>query len=193
MSAIVNNGPQFNAAPDVAEEEIDLAELLGVVFEGRWLIVAITAVALLIGAYQAFTAVRIYQASGLLQVEERYSGLANFETTMMYESFSAVNTEIEILRSRSVLGDVVDNLKLDIYAEPEFATEIGAALARSAPPGERPMITVDTFDVPDSARGTALKLIAAGPDTFELYDAEDGFVARGVVGDERRHRREIEH
>ena len=179
----MNNGPNFNAAPDAVEDEIDLGELLGVVIEGRWLIAAITAVALMIGAYQAFTAVPIYRASGLLQVEEKYSGLANLDSSMMYEYFSPVNTEIEILRSRSVLGVVVDNLKLDIYAAPEFKTEIGAAMARRAPPGERPQIKVDTFDVPDSARGTSLKLVAAGPDKFELYDASDGFVAEGVVGE----------
>ena len=51
MSAIVNNGPNIKAAPEVVEDEIDLGELLGVVIEGRWLIASITAVALLIGAY----------------------------------------------------------------------------------------------------------------------------------------------
>ena len=156
MSAIVNNGPNLNAAPDVAEEEIDLSELLGVVIEGRWLIAAITAAAVLIGAYQAYTAVPIYRADGLVQVEEKNTGLSNLSSSMMYEYFSPVNTEIEILRSRSILGPVVDNLKLDIYAEPEFQTEIGAAMARRAPPDERAQIKVDTFDVPDSARGTAL-------------------------------------
>ena len=41
MSAIVKNGPLFNAAPDVDEEEIDLGDLLGVLIENRWLIIGI--------------------------------------------------------------------------------------------------------------------------------------------------------
>jgi tyrosine-protein kinase Etk/Wzc len=68
MSAVVNNGPLFNASPSVDEEELDLGDLLGVVIENRWLIGAITAFALLIGGYKAFTAVPIYEADGLLQV-----------------------------------------------------------------------------------------------------------------------------
>ena len=116
MSAVVNNGPLFNASPNVDEEELDLGDLLGVVIENRWLIVAITAFALLVGGYQAFTAVPIYQADGLLQVEEKSPGLMNLDVTAMLEDYAPVNAEIEILRSRSVLGAVVDNLKLDIQA-----------------------------------------------------------------------------
>jgi tyrosine-protein kinase Etk/Wzc len=177
----VNNGPLFNAAPDVDEDEINLGDLLGVLIENRWLIVAITAAALLVGAYKAFTAVPIYQADGLLQVEEKYSGLSNFDSSMMFEYYSPVNTEIEILRSRSVLGTVVDNLKLDIYAEPGYRTVFGAALARRVPAEERPMIKVDSLDLPDSARGTALKLVAINSKNFELLTGTGTFLARGTV------------
>jgi hypothetical protein len=38
MSAVVNNGPLFNARPDIEEEELNLGDLLGVVIENRWLI-----------------------------------------------------------------------------------------------------------------------------------------------------------
>jgi hypothetical protein len=31
MSAVVNNGPLFNAAPDVDEEDLNLSDLIGVV------------------------------------------------------------------------------------------------------------------------------------------------------------------
>jgi uncharacterized protein involved in exopolysaccharide biosynthesis len=114
------NGDAIISAPDANEEELNLGDLLGVLIENRWLIFGITLVAFLIGGYQAYTAVPIYQADGLLQVEEKYSGLSGFESSSMYEYYSPVNTEIEILRSRSVLGSVVNNLKLDIYAEPEY-------------------------------------------------------------------------
>ena len=172
MSAIVSNGPLFNAAPDVDEEEIDLGDLLGVLIENRWLIIGITFAALMVGAYKAFTAVPIYQADGLVQVEEKYSGVASLESSFMYEYFSPVNTEIEILRSRSVLGVVVKNLKLDISAYPHYSTVFGAALARRLPADERPMIKVDSLDLPDSARGTWMQLVAINSDDFELQTAE---------------------
>jgi tyrosine-protein kinase Etk/Wzc len=182
MSAVVNNGPAFNVSPNIDEEELDLGDLLGIIIENRWLIIGITLAALLIGGFRAFTAVPIYEADGLLQVEEKASGLTNLDVTTMLEDSSPVNGEIEILRSRSVLGAVVDNLKLDIKAQPEFFPYIGEALARRAPADDRPMIKVDTLDVPDSMRGSAFKLIATGLDKYELYDAEGSFLLRGTVG-----------
>jgi tyrosine-protein kinase Etk/Wzc len=183
MSAVVNNGPVFNAAPDLDEEELNLGDLVGVVIENRWLIIGITFVALLIGAYKAFTAVPIYRADGLLQVEEKKTGLANLDVATMLDDYTPVNAEIEILRSRSVLGAVVDNLKLDISAEPEYLPYIGAALGRRAPEDERPMIKVDSLDVPDTMRGQAFKVVATGPDQYELYDSSDSLLLRGTVGE----------
>ena len=175
-----NEIKMYQTAPDLEEEEINLGDLIGVLIENRWLIIATTLAACLIGSYKAYTAVPYYQAEGLLQVEERYSGLANLPTSMMYESFSPVNTEIEILRSRSVLGVVVDNLKLDISAYPEQST-IGAALSRRKPADERPLLRVASLDMPDSARGTAIKLVATDSKRFELLSVEDVFLARGTV------------
>jgi tyrosine-protein kinase Etk/Wzc len=152
------NGDAIISAPDANEEELNLGDLLGVLIENRWLIFGITLVAFLIGGYQAYTAVPIYQADGLLQVEEKYSGLSGFESSSMYEYYSPVNTEIEILRSRSVLGSVVNNLKLDIYAEPEL-------------------------DVPDAARGTSIRLVAVDSKTFELQTADAERLGRGMVGE----------
>jgi tyrosine-protein kinase Etk/Wzc len=89
---------------------------------------------------------------------------------------------IEILRSRSVLGAVVDNLKLDIIAEPVYFPLIGEALARRAPAEERPMVRVDSLNVPESMRGSAFRLVAISPAKYELYDAEGAFLLRGDVG-----------
>ena len=179
----MNNGPLFNATPDTDEDELDLSELIGVLIENRWLIAAITAASLVIGAYKAFTAVPIYRADGLLQVEEKTQGLANLDVTAMLEEYTPVNAEMEILRSRSVLGDVVDNLKLDISAYPEYLPYIGEALARRAPADERPMIRVDSFDVPDSLRGTAFKVVAVNSNQYDVLDSEDERVMRGTVGE----------
>ncbi len=183
MSALAHNGPHYGPASDIDEDEIDLGDLLGVLIENRWLIVGITLVALFMGAYRAFTAVPIYSADGLLQVEEKVSGLANLDVTSMLSDYAPVNAEIEILRSRSVLGAVVDNLKLDIYAEPEYFSTISAALDRRRPADERPSIQVDTLEVPDALRGMAMKLVATGTNRYELFDEDDEILLRGTVGE----------
>ena len=100
----------------------------------------------------------------------------------MLETPSPVAAEIEILRSRSVLGAVVDNLQLDINVWPEHAPLIGAALARRMPADERPLAQVDTLDVPDSWRGAMMQLIVTHTDRYELLDEEGEVLARGSVG-----------
>ena len=78
----------YQPTSDSEEDDINLGDLIAVLVESRWLIVAVTFVALLIGAYKAFTAVRIYQADGLLQVEEKQSGLSNLDSAMMLDDYT---------------------------------------------------------------------------------------------------------
>ena len=182
MSAVVNNGPAFNTDRNVEEDDLDLGDLLGVIIEYRWLIVGITILALCVGGFKAFTDVPVYQADGLLQVEEQSAGLGSLDFALMYEDYALVNAEIEILRSRSVLGAVVENLKLDIYAYPDHST-IGAALARRRPLDERPRIKVDTLDLPESMRGQSFRLVASGGGRYELFDGDGTLLLRGSVGE----------
>ena len=182
MSNDVNERPANVTAYDADDETIDLAELLGVIIENRWLIAATTIIGLAIGLFNAFTAVPIYRADGLVQVDESTSGgIGNLEVSAMLQEYTPVAGEIEILRSRSVLGDVVDNLKLDISATPEYLPFIGEALARRAPASERPAIAVDTFDLPEGGGGS-VKLVVGAAESFELFDYEDERLGAGRVG-----------
>ena len=179
----MSNGQSYGPVTDIDEDEIDLGDLLGVLIENRWLIIGITLVALLIGTYRAFTAVPIYEADGLLQVEEKKSGLGDLDLIGLLGGGDApISAEIEILRSRSVLGAVVDNLQLDIYAEPDLSV-IGAALARRAPANERPMIKVDTLELPDYMLGQSLTLVALGLKKYELLDETGKSLLHGTVGE----------
>ena len=90
----------YQPAPDIEEDDINLGDLLAVLIENRWLIIGTTFVAFLIGMYQAMIAVPIYQADGLLQVEEKSPGLASLVILSMDDDYALVNAEIEILRSR---------------------------------------------------------------------------------------------
>jgi len=183
MSAIVNNGPLFNAGPNVDEDEIDLGELLGVLIESRWLIVVVATVIFLLGVAYTFVATPIYQADGLLQVEEKKGAFGDLDFNAFFEGDALVSAEIEILGSRSVLGTVVDNLSLDIIAEPKYVPIIGAALARRNSSGERPMIQVDSFEIPDALLGRFLELVVIGTNRYQLNDENDVSLFRGVVGE----------
>lgn len=169
--------------PEFDNDDIDLAELLGTLIENRWLIVAITLLTLAAGGYKSFTEAPMYEVDNLLQVEkDDTSPLGNLDAASIFDEHTSVNAEIQILYSRSVLGEVVDKLKLDIKAQPELSA-LGAALARRRAEHERPLIRVDTLDLPDSMRSKGMKLVAADSQRYELYDDSNELLLRGAVGE----------
>jgi tyrosine-protein kinase Etk/Wzc len=122
------------SAPDLAEmpdDEIDLGLLAQRLWAGRWRIVAIIFLAGVIGVVVALLRTPIYQADALLQLEEKKGSLALPEGMSDLFSDTPVSvTEIEIIRSRLVLGQAVAELHLDWSVEPRHLPVIGNALLR---------------------------------------------------------------
>ena len=183
LSEVSDELQVIHSAPDIDEEELDLDELIGVLIENRWLIVAIVLAALALGGFKAWTATPIYQADGLLQVEAKQSALNALETRDYFDSDPMISAEIEILKSRSVLGTVVDDLKLEIMAAPIYMPYIGAALARRLPAGRQPRIEVDSLDISVPVTGQALTLVARGSSIYDVLDENGNQILRGKVGE----------
>src|SRR5690606_6351805 len=114
MNAISPGGQQLGPVMSTADDEIDLRDLLAAISGGRWILVAVTLAFLVLGALYAWTAVRIYEADALVQVEKEESGFtaALGEMAEMMGSPSAVTAEVELLKSRMIVGTVVDSLQL---------------------------------------------------------------------------------
>ena len=110
-----NNTPSPQA-PQHDSDEIDLLALLGALIDGKWIIIGFTLAFAAIGIAYALLATPIYQANALIQIEEKSgSSLAGLgELSEMLGSTPAAVTEIELLKSRAVVGQAVENLKLDI-------------------------------------------------------------------------------
>lgn len=114
-----------------AEDEIDLSELLGTLIEAKRLISIIAGVFLVGGVFFALIATPIYQADAILQIEEKSGsmlGLGDFGD-MFSTDVSAV-TEIEIIKSRNIIGKAVDKLNLTLKVTPNYFPIIGKAIAR---------------------------------------------------------------
>jgi tyrosine-protein kinase Etk/Wzc len=116
---------------------------LGVLAEGRWLILgALVAAAIGLGAY-LWLVTPTYRADVILRAEERTPNTAPplTDVTALLEGPQTVTaeTEIEVLQSRALLGSVVDELNLDVLAVPRYFPIIGQAIARGYKgPGVRP-------------------------------------------------------
>ncbi|HAW45846.1 MAG TPA: chain-length determining protein [Roseovarius sp.] len=111
--------------PEVADDEIDLVELLRALWRGKLTIMLVTALAILAGGYYALgLAQPQYRSSAKLMLEVRSNQVVDIESVMSGVSTetAALNTEIEIILSRRLLGKLVDELAL--VDDPEFNPDL---------------------------------------------------------------------
>lgn len=112
-------GVQSVAPP--ADDEIDLGALFATLWRGRLWIVLGGLIALFAGGYYAFgVATPLYTTTASVALESRQEQIVDIESVMSGLSGDQVtiNTEVEVLRSRRLIGKVVDDLNL--VADPEF-------------------------------------------------------------------------
>ncbi|MCT4554245.1 MAG: polysaccharide biosynthesis tyrosine autokinase [Pelagimonas sp.] len=105
------------------EDVLDLAGLLGSLWRGKWIISAVMALAVLAGGYYAyFVAVPTFSSTAVVMLNNREEQVVDLNSVIggLSSDSSVVNTEVEVLKSRSLMGKVVDQLKL--IEDPEFNT-----------------------------------------------------------------------
>ncbi|KAI5912967.1 polysaccharide biosynthesis tyrosine autokinase [Thauera sp. 2A1] len=198
--ALPGNPPVGGGNPRAARNDdfIDLGEIVATLLENKWLILAITAAAVALGILVAFTTTPIYRADALLQVEEKRKGIAGLEDIQsLLGDKTSVTAELEILRSRLILGRAAERLNLAVSAEPMRAPLIGNVLARrysgDTPAdaflgmssygwgGER--IQLDNLQVAPALLGETLTLVAKEQGAYRLLGPDDELLLQGRVGE----------
>jgi tyrosine-protein kinase Etk/Wzc len=175
------------------EDEIDLTRLAQALWASRYWMAACGLLGLICAAFYIANTQPTYQADTLLQLEARSGSLA-LPTALsgFVESDPRTVTEMEIIRSRLILGEVVAKLNLDWSAEAKLAPMIGTALLRySLPlPNFGPMrsyghkgdvITLGLLEVPPHWVDQTLDLVAGEAGEFSLT-LPDGTEMQGKVG-----------
>jgi len=198
--------PEIQPAPMPMQEddgETNLLELLDVVLDNRWLIAAVTALVIALGAAYAFLGTPIYEADILVQVEDSKSGNLQSllgDASSLFDIHSPTSAEIEILGSRLVVGQAVKNLQLYVKVTPKYVPLVGRWLARRATEPSDPgflgmagyvsgneSLKVGSFDVP-----AALEEEEEGEDErfrvvltaqgYDLLSPKDVLLGKGVLG-----------
>jgi polysaccharide biosynthesis transport protein len=107
---------------DSSEDEfIDIGAFLSALWAGKWSILLLTLCGLFIGVYYAFSvATPIYRSTSVVMMNNRPEQVVDLESVVggLGVDSSALNSEVEVLRSRNLLGKVVDDL--DLTSDPEF-------------------------------------------------------------------------
>lgn len=207
MANLMNTQPnsstpkQTNSSASQSQE-IDLMALLGALIDRKYFIIALTALFMFVGVVYAVLSQPVYQATAMLQVESSGSSVPGLDDMGgMFESTSAAVTEIELLKSRSIIGEAVDALNLDITVEPKLFPYIGNRAFRTFTPMQEndlaepsfgassyawggESINVFRFDVPRNAINQTYTLIAQANNSVALLNGDDEQILAGKVGEE---------
>ncbi len=118
---------QVNTHTDQShDDEIELLELFYTILAGKWHIIAASLLSLLLALVYAFGQQPTFKADALLQVESEKAGVPGIEALSGFGGGdSSVATELEIIKSRKILGHAVQDLKLDITAQPKRIRFLG--------------------------------------------------------------------
>ncbi len=130
------------------DDEIDLSKLLGHLVDGKWWIIGFTALFAAMGVAFALLATPIYNADALIQVEQKEGGMSSLlgeGASDLFASESSASTEIELIRSRMVLGKTVDKYNLTTVAKPNYFPMVGKGLARLT--GNQNSIAISRFEI----------------------------------------------
>lgn len=198
QSENINHLTQFGS--DNEDDVINLGELLSVVMDGKWLILIITLTVFLMGIGKVYIDTPIYKVDAMLQVNEKSQSMVGMDPlTDMFGIKLPVMAEIELIKSRKVLGAVINNMDLEVIVRPKFFPLVGEAIARrfgrhnpdnavSSPLFGRAeyawggeAIQVSTLTIPDEFRDKEFILLAGHQGQFQLF-SNDELITEGMVG-----------
>jgi len=187
----------------IRDEEIDLRSLLATLGDHKRLILAGTAAFFLASLMYVVLATPKYEATAVVQVERKgpaFPGVSNNPAVQMPAPTEApAATEIQLLTSRSVLGEALSNLDLDVQVEPVRFPAFGNFIARHYTQGHPGDVASPWFglsrygwggeklefarlDVPDHLVDTPMKLVAGAGGSYTLYDKDGNALVEGQTG-----------
>ena len=105
---------------DEGARKFDIRPILRLVADGKWLLIAAALAGGVLFGVQAFLlAVPVYRATAVVILDTRSEDLGTGAIVAgLSGEVTEINTEIEVLRGRALLAQVVDGL--DLVADPEF-------------------------------------------------------------------------
>ena len=213
------NRPDLHRPPsghvEFSKDSLDLWQLWAIVWESKWLIGSFMGTFMLLGLLYNFITAPVFSADVILQIDElenETTGADLGKELTVQGAGNPLAAELEILKSRLILGEVAEQYKLDIEATPHYFPVFGAGFARwrESKSANNPLgqhnpestsgdllhtgglsgdytqgdepVLIEEFDVPAGAIDKIFTLIALADNSFELKNELDDVILRGTVG-----------
>src|SRR4030042_96926 len=114
--------------PEEKRKEIDLLDYWRVIIKRKWLALAFAGSVIFFTGVFSFIAKPKYKPTVTLLIEEQTSRILSLQETFGYQPFARedmrfFNSQLELLKSKSLAGRVAD--KLNLASDPEFGFKKG--------------------------------------------------------------------
>ncbi|HVQ36402.1 MAG TPA: polysaccharide biosynthesis tyrosine autokinase [Pyrinomonadaceae bacterium] len=104
---------EYGYGPD-ENEDLHLRSLWRIVLKRKWLVISVTLIITILVALQVFGRKSVYQASTVIKIDKENSTVLRIgDVTLQADDSDTINTDILILKSTSLLEDMVVELNLD--------------------------------------------------------------------------------
>lgn len=101
------------------DDEVDLTQLLGVLWFHKWRIILISLVSMMLGMAYAITSTPIYQANGMVEfANQKNQVLGDLSDLVGGTHRTPADSEVDMIKSRRVLGRTIEDLNLHIHIAP---------------------------------------------------------------------------
>ena len=164
------------------KEETDLGELLKELAKNWYIMVPCILLATAVGAFVAQWIRPVFQVDALLQIEAKSNKSAGLVGGLgnLFATNSPAETEMELIKSRQVMGSAVEKMRLDLVAEP--LNKLDRLLHKEG------RVDLNNFNynkelLPAEFRDEPWVLETKDSlGNFDLYDYKDSLVLSGSVG-----------
>lgn len=176
MSSVISKN---TATPE--SDEIDLGRLYGEFLDHRKLILTLTVVCTLLAITYALFATPTYQATAMIQIEQKQgNAILDSISQMLPDSQPVSEPEIALLQSRMILGKTVDDLNLQAVISQNYFPIFGRGWARMT--GDIPgKLSISRLYIPKTSNDVpSITLTVIDKNRFHVEG--DNFELDGEVG-----------
>ena len=155
------------------DDEIDLRQIWDVLSFNKYKIIASGGVGLLLALVYVLVASPVYEANALVQIETNKQNniLGDAQALLGGGGGSKSDAEINLARSRMVLGRTVDEVKSDVVIAYKQMPIIGPVFSSKEVKAEE-ALKINVFSVPDDLYNKNLELVYQGNKKFTLIIPE---------------------
>ena len=112
------------ASPSISEDEVDLGELFDLFWRRKFFLIVVMLLSMILGTVYVSSLPNLYEAEATLILEEQQENASGLEALApgLSDEDAEMNSQIQVLKSRKLIGKVVD--KLELAKDPEYVSSL---------------------------------------------------------------------